>query len=178
MLNEEQLLERAQTYDAEALAALYDRYAPLIYTYLYRRVQDAQTAEDLTGDVFLSVLEAINSDKPWRSSFRAWLYRIAGNKATDYFRKHNKERIYPEQDGWVADDVTPDAALIEKQSRSALQSAIQSLAPRQQEVLALRFGQRLKTREVADIMGKTVGAVEALQNRALKSLRKKLNNPE
>ena len=70
--------------------------------------------------------------------------------------------------------MVPNLAYMEKQSRTALTVAISTLAPSQQEVLTLRFGQRLKTREVAEILGKSVGAVEALQNRALKKLRKTL----
>ena len=175
MIDEETLLLRAQKYDVEALSELYDRYAPLIYTYLYRRVQDAQTAEDLTADVFLRVLEAIQSDKLWRTSFRAWLYRIAGNQVADYYRELNRIKTYPDDNVPVSETDSPDAAFMDKQSRTVLHSAINVLAPSQQEVLTLRFGQRLKTKEVAEIMGKSVGAVEALQNRALNALRKKLN---
>jgi len=178
MTDEVTLLQRAQAYDAEALSELYDRYAPLVYAYLYRRVQDAQTAEDLTGDVFLSVLEAIQSDKFWRTSFRAWLYRIAGNKVADHYRQLNKVQTYPVEGRQTTATTTPDKALIEKQSQLALHSAISELPSSQQEVLVLRFGQRLKTKEVAEILGKTVGAVEALQNRALKALRKLLNKRE
>lgn len=174
MIDEETLLQRAQVYDADALSELYDYYAPLVYSYLYRRVLDAQTAEDLTGDVFLSVLEAIHSDKFWQTSFRAWLYRIAGNKVVDYYREINRVNKYPQGSGNKSEADAPDLVLMEKQSRSALQSAISVLAPSQQEVLVLRFGQKLKTREVAEILGKSVGAVEAIQNRALKTLRKKL----
>ncbi|MDF1514759.1 MAG: sigma-70 family RNA polymerase sigma factor [Anaerolineae bacterium] len=178
MTDEKTLLQRAQVYDPDELSELYDRYAPAIYNYLYRRVLDAQTAEDLTGDVFLSVLEAIQSDNFWRTSFRAWLYRIAGNKVIDYFRQSNKMPEYPAGDfiefSPADDTMSPDNALMEKLSRNRLHDAISLLPPSQQEVLTLRFGQRLKTKEVAEILGKTVGAVEALQNRALTSLRKNL----
>ena len=175
MTDEEMLLQRAQVFDPEALSALYDRYSPSVYAYLYRRVQDAQTAEDLTGVVFLSVLEAIQSDKFWRTSFRAWLYRIAGNKVADYYRQLGKVQTCAVEDQPLITGTTPDAVLMQKLSKHTLQTAIVALPSSQQEVLALRFGQRLKTKEVAEIMGKTVGAVEALQNRALRSLRKKLD---
>lgn len=172
--DEETLLQRALAYDAEALGELYDRYAPLVFSYLYRRVQDAQTAEDLTGDVFLSVLEAIQADNFWRTSFRAWLYRIAGNKVVDFYREQNKVQTVQVENQPTTEGKSPDTALMEKQSRSALQDAISDLPTSQQEVLILRFGQRLKTREVAEILGKSVGAVEAMQNRALNALRKNL----
>ncbi|TFG69918.1 MAG: sigma-70 family RNA polymerase sigma factor [Anaerolineales bacterium] len=178
MTDEELLLQRAQAYDPEALTELYDRYAPLVYAYLYRRVHDAQTAEDLTGDVFLSVLEAIQSDKFWRTSFRAWLYRIAGNRVIDYYREMSKVQSYPMEYNLTAMTTPLDTALAHKQSQLFLRAAFDTLPPSQQEVLTLRFGQRLKTKEVAEILGKTVGAVEALQNRALNALRKFMDTHE
>lgn len=173
--DEESLLQRAQVYDPEALGELYDRYAPLVFSYLFRRVHDAQTAEDLTADVFLSVLEAIQSDKFWHTSFKGWLYRIAGNKVVDYYRAQSKEHTVFVENHLVPESESPDKALMQKQSMTALQNAITDLTVNQQEVLILRYGQRLKSREVAEILGKSVGAVEALQNRALNTLRKMLD---
>ncbi len=73
MTDERVLLERAKQYDVEALGELYDRYAPRIYAYVYRPVSDAQLAEDLTGDVFVRVMRAIQSERFWSTSFQAWL---------------------------------------------------------------------------------------------------------
>ena len=58
MTNERALLERAIAYDPAALGELYDRYAPKMYAYIYRRVSDATLAEDLTSELFLRVLKA------------------------------------------------------------------------------------------------------------------------
>ena len=58
---ERAILEQARQYDEVALGELYDRYAPRIYAYVYRQVGDAQLAEDLTGDVFVRVIQAIQS---------------------------------------------------------------------------------------------------------------------
>ena len=71
MTDEGALLERARTYDEEALTELYDRYAPRMYAYIYRRVGDAGLAEDLTGELFLRVLRSISDGQAWRDSFRA-----------------------------------------------------------------------------------------------------------
>jgi len=60
---EKKLLERARSYDQDALGELYDEYAPLIYKYIYRRVGDAQLAEDLTSEVFMRVLQAIQGTR-------------------------------------------------------------------------------------------------------------------
>jgi RNA polymerase sigma-70 factor (ECF subfamily) len=170
--SEHTLLERARAYDADALGELYDRYAPLIYAYLYRRVHDAQLAEDLTGEVFVRVLQAIQSEQFWHTSFRGWLYRIAHNLLVDYYRKQPPAPMLALDEQLVAAQGDPDSALAEKLSRQDLLAAISQLTPNQQQVLVLRFGEELAAREVAEVMGKSVGAVEVLQHRALTALRR------
>jgi RNA polymerase sigma-70 factor (ECF subfamily) len=172
-VTEKRLLEQARAFDEEALAKLYDQYAPRVYAYLYRRVQDAQLAEDLTGEVFLRVLQAIRSERSWHTSFRAWLYRIAHNLVVDHYRRQPPEPVIALEGQPIASgvDEDPEALLAEQASRQRLWEALHRLTPDQQQVIALRFGEQLTAREVAEVMGKSVGAVEALQHRALASLR-------
>lgn len=172
------LLEKAKAYDEKAIGELYDQYAPLIYNYLYRRVHNAQVAEDLTGDVFLRVLQAIQSDQIWHKSFRGWLYRIAHNLVIDYYRKQpvHPATALPEDLPGHEDD--PDSAIARQTASHRLHLAIRSLTPDQQLVLSLRFGEQLSAREVAEIMDKSVGAVEVQQHRALASLRRILEKED
>jgi RNA polymerase sigma-70 factor (ECF subfamily) len=166
------LLERARAYDEEALGELYDEYAPLIYAYLYRRVQDAQIAEDLTGDVFVRMLQAVQAERFWHTSFRGWLYRIAHNLLVDHYRKQPPTPTLMLDERLVADQEDLDSAVAERLSHQRLRSAISRLTSNQQQVLALRFGERLTAREVSELMGKSVSAIEALQHRALAALRR------
>ena len=165
-------MEQARAYDTDALGELYDQYAPLIYAYLYRRVHDAQLAEDLTGEVFVRVLQAIQSKQFWHTSFRGWLYRIAHNLLVDHYRKQPPVPMLALDEQLVAAQGDPDSALAEKLSHQRLLAAISHLTPDQQHVLVLRFGEQLAAREVAEVMGKSVGAVEVLQHRALTALRR------
>ena len=174
-IREHTLLKRAQAYDEQAIGELYDHYAPLIYTYLYRRVHNTQVAEDLTGDVFVRVLQAIQSEQFWHTSFRAWLYRIAHNQVIDYYRRQSRMVQLPleehlETEDEVAADI--DTSHVDKQAFQTLESALDRLTPDQQQVLVLRFGEQMKVHEVADVMNKSVGAIEALQHRALAALRR------
>ena len=175
MTPESTLLERARTYDPEALAELYDRYAPKMYAYIFRRVNDAALAEDLTSDLFVRVLGAIHSERAWRSSFVAWLYRIAHNLVVDSYRDR-RPVSEPELHEQIihSPDADPADAVQQLQNRERLKSAIDLLTPEQQQVLALRFGEGLTARKTAQIVQKTTGAVEALQRRALASLRRLL----
>jgi RNA polymerase sigma-70 factor (ECF subfamily) len=172
------LLERARQYDEAALGKLYDGYAPRIYAYIYRRVGDAQMAEDLTGDVFVRVLQAIQSERFWHTSFQAWLYRIAHNLVVDHYRQQTPtielemdEQMMAIEDSSEGD---PASAVLERFSHQRLRIAINRLTPDQQQVLSLRFGEGMTARETAEVMDKTVGAVEALQHRALVALRRVL----
>jgi RNA polymerase sigma-70 factor (ECF subfamily) len=156
------------------LGELYDRHAPRIYAYIYRRVGDAHLAEDLTGDVFVRVLNAIQSERIWETSFQAWLYRIAHNLVVDTYRRRPRENDLALDERLVAAGDDPVAKVTQKLSHQQLGAAIGRLTPDQQQVLALRFGEGMTAREVAEITGKTVGAIEAMQHRALAALRRVL----
>lgn len=182
------LLKRAQAYEEQAIAELYDHYAPCIYNYLYRRVHDAQLAEDLTSDVFVRVLQALQSEQFWHTSFQAWLYRIAHNQVIDYYRQQTRQQAHitqfpleehleatdtEESGADPADDM--DTGYDAGDAIYGLEAALNQLTPDQQQVLVLRFGEQMKVQEVAEVMHKTNGAIEALQHRALAALRRMLD---
>jgi RNA polymerase sigma-70 factor (ECF subfamily) len=173
--SEHVLLERAKQYDKEALGELYDRYAPRIYAYIYRRVSDAHLAEDLTGDVFVRVIQAIQAERFWHTSFQAWLYRIAHNRVVDHYRRQPAATEVELDEQFLAANGDLASAVAERLSRPRLQAAISRLTPDQQQVLALRFGEGMTAREAAEVLDKSTGAVEALQHRALAVLRRILN---
>lgn len=174
MTQEQTLLERAKRYDEAALGELYDRYAPRIYAYIYRRVSDAHVAEDLTGEVFVRVIQAIRSEKFWKTSFQGWLYRIAHNLVVDHYRRQPESPELTLDERLLAAEDDPADAVAQRLSRRQLDVAMHRLTPDQQQVVVLRFAEGLTAREVAEIMNKSVGAVEALQHRALASLRRVL----
>jgi len=168
------VLERAINADPVALGMLYDQYVDRIYSYIYHRVGQAEVAEDLTGQVFMRVLEAVRTGKPWRSSFSGWLYRIAHNQVIDYYRR-NKRATFVD-----VDEATPIAStegdpvrLAESRLASQyLREALTEITEEQAQVITLRFLDDLSIAEVASIMDKTEGAIKALQYRAVLALRR------
>ncbi|MCP4543979.1 MAG: sigma-70 family RNA polymerase sigma factor [Chloroflexi bacterium] len=174
MKNERTLLERAKQYDEAALEELYDQYAPRVYAYIYRRVNNAHLAEDLTGDVFVRVIQAIQAEHFWHTSFRAWLYRIAHNLVVDHYRRQPPAVELELDAQMIASEDNLISTITKRLSNQLLHAAINYLTPGQQQVLALRFGEGLTARETAEVMDKSVGAIEALQHRALASLRRVL----
>jgi RNA polymerase sigma-70 factor (ECF subfamily) len=169
------LWERARAYDLGALAELYDRYAPRMYAYIYRRVSDAALAEDLTAELFARVLAAIQNERTWRASPVAWLYRIAHNLVVDHYRRQPAQPPTALDAGLVAaEDDDPQDAVEVASGQEQLRKALHCLTPDQQQVLALRYGEGLTARETGQVLRKTTGAVEALQRRALAALRRLL----
>lgn len=173
MINEHTLLKRARQSDNAALGKLYDRYAPRIYAYVYRRTGDVHLAEDLTGDVFVRVVQAIHAKQFWHTSFQAWLYRVAHNLVVDHYRRQRAVELeLNEQLTTDADDDDPATRSAEALEYGQVRAALVQLTLEQQQVLSLRFGEELTARETAEVMGKNVGAIESLQHRALAALRR------
>jgi RNA polymerase sigma-70 factor (ECF subfamily) len=166
----------AQEGSAHAFALLYDRYVDQIFAYVYHRVGHRQTAEDLVGDVFLRALRRISTFKWQGVDFGAWLMTIARNRVHDHF-KSARFRLESSVDEVFDTPVehtpeNPEQALLSADLTQQVHDAIRQLKGEQAEVLYLRFIQHLNVAETAAVMGKTDGAIKALQYRALKSLAK------
>ncbi len=166
------LLRRAQEHDLDALGEIYDRYASRMYAYVRARIADRETAEDVTGEVFLRMLEALDKGAFAHTSLLAWLYRIAHNLVVDHYRRR-RFPVIPLQSILAPAELLAEAPESEV-VHEHVHTAIQDLTPDQQQVIVLRFGQQMKAPEVAQVLGKTEDAVRALQRRALASLRRML----
>lgn len=178
MLEERARFERAGAYDPETLAEIYDEYSVKIYNYIYHRTGDRPLAEDLTADVFLRALEAIQGDKGWTSSLQGWLYRIAHNLVVDHYRRQSKREGPPLNERIAATEDRSVQIAERILSSRKVRSALHHLTEEQQQVIVLKFAEDLSNREVAEILGKTEGAVKALQHRGLAALRRVLNVEE
>lgn len=172
MPTEEDLVRRAQNRDQEAFAQLYEEHFDRIYRYLALRIGNEMEAEDLTQQVFLNALQSINSFR-WRGvPFSAWLYRIAHNQAVDHLRKKKKRTDVPLDESLVSGDSSPQSAIELKMDTEQLLRAAGRLTEAQRQVIALRFTSELSIAEVARVMGKSQGAVKALQHSAIVALRR------
>jgi RNA polymerase sigma-70 factor (ECF subfamily) len=169
-VTEAALRERATALEPAALEQIYDDFAAKIYSYIYHRTGDVTLAEDLAGDVFVRMIEAISQGRPWNTSLQGWLYRIAHNLIIDHYRRQTK-RDGPELDERFMASENPTMTFEGLFHSNQLKVAMRFLTEEQQQVVALKFGEGLSNTEVADVMGKTEGAIKALQHRALASLR-------
>jgi len=165
--------------DPDAIAKLYDLYAPKIQSFIYHRTSDPLVTEDLTGQVFLRMLEAMRGGKGWRTSFSGWLYRIAHNLVVDYYRKRSQAIFTNIEDApnIPANNSNPYKTTAARLESDALLHAINQLTDEQAQVITLRFLEGYNISEVAEIMNKSEGAVKALQFRGMATLRRILEQP-
>ena len=175
MQDEESLVRRAQQHEQEAFAQLYERHFDKIYRYVVLRIGNATEAEDLTQQVFLNALKSISSFKWKKIPFSAWLFRIAHNQVVDHLRKRTKHLTDPlDDEAVVISNSNPQLEIELKLDIEQVLSATQRLTAAQREVISLRFTSELPIAEVARVMGKSEGAVKALQHSAIIALRKAL----
>src|SRR3972149_5612561 len=178
MRDESQLIQRAQQGDLAALSELYNLHVDRIYRYIRYRTGDDQTAEDITAEVFLRAIESLSGYNDQGAPFIAWLYRIAYARIVDFWRRGKRRQTAPLddpllQDGLVATDEAIDVDFLQHRS---LWTALQQLTDDQQNVIILKFMQELSNGEIAQVLGKTEGAVKALQRRALEALARLLDH--
>jgi RNA polymerase sigma-70 factor, ECF subfamily len=175
LLDEENLVRRAQQGETEAFSQLYEAYFDKIYRYMAVRIQNEMEAEDMTQQVFIKMLKSIDSYTIKGIPFSSWLYRIAHNQLIDHYRMQNKRATVPiDEIPERANDDDPQRNFEQKMDVEQLMQATKKLTAAQQEVISLRFTGELSIAECAEIMGKSEGAIKALQHSAVLALRKTL----
>jgi RNA polymerase sigma-70 factor, ECF subfamily len=172
------LVRAVQAGEVDAFGQLYERYFAKIFAYAAFKLGDVVEAEDVTSQVFLKALEALDGYR-WRGvPFQAWLFRITRHLLVDVHRRTARrpavqlDSIAWEQlpaDGHLAD---PEWVMQEQVTRQELTESMARLTDAQQQVVGLRFVVGLSTAEVARIMGRSEGAIKALQHAALRALQR------
>lgn len=167
-----QLVEWAKT-DRQAFGALYTRYVEKIYSYVYYRTGNHHDAEDLTSRVFFRALGHIERYTDRGVPFSAWLYRIAHNLVANWHRDRGRNQIVALEETVVSGsaDEPPEAATESKEEQALLLETIRQLPAERQQVLILKFVERLSNAEIGVIMDRTEGAIKSLYHRTLLSLR-------
>ena len=178
------LLKDAQRGVSAAYDRLYNLYADRIFRYVYARLGQREAAEDLTADVFVRLIQVlprfrVNAERPV-ASFSAWLYRIAGNLLTDHHRRqrHRQHADIDDQVTLAGSSLPPDQHVAATEQGQLIIQALTELGQEQQAVVLYRFAEQYSAQQTADLMGKTTGAVKALQHRALINLRRLLSASE
>ena len=175
--HEEELVKAAQQGDRAAFAMLYEANVDRVYHYLLGRMGQSADAEDVTTEVFIRAMRALQSYKSQGTPFVAWLFRIAHNQAVNHHKKQTRRRELPLLDMVNAADDPEEKALRHIASDEVLQ-AMDGLTDLQRQVISLRFGAQLSIAETAKTMNRTEEATKFLQHSALRALRRLLSPQE
>ena len=172
---ERALVDAAKAGDEAALAELYSLYFPRVYRYILARMGNPYDAEDLTEEVFLRVLDAIERFQ-WREApFSAWLFRIAHNAVISQRRKEGaRGRTSPLSEALPVDSQGPEEMVANRLALNEIMKAAETLPDAQRRVISLRFAAGLTVAETARAMGKGEGNVKVIQHKAIAKLREML----
>jgi RNA polymerase sigma-70 factor (ECF subfamily) len=156
-------LDALRARDPQAWTALFEDHRDLVFRSALAQTGARETAEDITGQVFLEAIEGIGRYRDRGRPLSAWLLTIAKHRSLDAVRKRRRERAA----------ALPIAGTDVPASDPAL-LALASLTVDQRQIIHLRFVEDLSIDEVARVTGRSAGAVKALQHRALHQLRSQL----
>ncbi len=181
---ERSLVDRARSGESEALGRLYDAYVARLYRYCLTRVGNETEAEDLTEEIFLKVLGAIDRFE-WRPTtdgksipFGAWLFRIARNEVASFQRRSAARPAPAELSESIRDQRRGPLELTEtKLTIEEVFRAVRELPEAQREVILLRFASGLSVAETAAALGKNQPNVKVLQHKGVKRLRLLFSTP-
>ena len=177
--DEDKLIEQAKT-DPEAFGKLYELHVEKIYHYIYYRIGNHHDAEDLTAKVFHRALNNIARYNHKGAPFAAWLYRIAHNLVANWHRDRSRRHIVALENANLSGDrqANPQQAAEQANERELLLAAIQQLPPDRQQLLTLKFVERMSNAEIGEVMGRSEGAIKSLYHRTLVSLKELLSKHE
>jgi RNA polymerase sigma-70 factor (ECF subfamily) len=164
--------------ERDAIAAVYLELAPALRGFLRRRVPHGEVADDLVEQTFVELIEGGHRIRGDGRALRAWLYRAARNNLADWETRAERrgDHELTDQVASTLGDGEPDAgeralaAMIDPR----LTAALARLTAEQREVIELRLVAELSLGQVAELTGRSVGAVKLLQHRAVRQLAKQL----
>ncbi len=169
---------RAQNGVIDAITFLYLNHYQRIYRYLFFRAGDPQTAEDLTSEVFLKMIQALPHYQKQNVPFQAWLFQIARNLAIDYHRKKASHPNVELQDDFLDERQPVDVAQEINFTYETLNKAFDKLTDDQRDVVLLRFVEGMSLSQVGKVLHKSEDSIKGLQHRALIALRQELQRQE
>jgi RNA polymerase sigma-70 factor, ECF subfamily len=164
-------LAKAQGGDQAAFATIFRDVQPVLLRYL--GVIAPEAADDVAGETWLNVVAGLPKFRGDERGFRAWLFTIARHRATDWGRSRARRYAAPAAESAAPDRLTaPDTAdvVLERLSTQAVLAMIASLPRDQAEIIVLRVIAGLDARVVAQLVGKTPGAVRVAAHRGLRRL--------
>ncbi|MBA3649672.1 MAG: sigma-70 family RNA polymerase sigma factor [Chitinophagales bacterium] len=168
-MEEQQRIEAAQR-DPQQFRYFYDKHYKEIFLFIYRRTDDENLTADITSQVFLKAMQSIDRYMYRGIPFSAWLFRIASNEITQYFRDQQKVRIVSLENANV-DQLLEEDNSIQSQKRESLFASIKKLPALDLELIEMRFFEKRPFKEIGDIKGITENHAKVKIHRILERIR-------
>jgi RNA polymerase sigma-70 factor (ECF subfamily) len=162
--------------DETAFAELYDQYAPPVYNYLLRLVNEPAVAEEILQEVFLAMWQGAHRFRE-EAKVKTWLLRIAHHQAVSWLRRA-RVVLWPQDELEVDDAEHIDDHLAHLWQIDQVRAALAQLSPTHRAVIELTFAQGLSYAEIAEVMGCPLGTVKSRMSYALRHLSTLLNQDE
>ena len=156
--------------ETEILEQLYRRYYSAAYIYCLSLCGDGHTAQDIVADAFVKAYLSLPNDVP---SFRYWLLLVCKNLWIDHCRKH-RHTTGPEALESLPDPNTPESIYLKNEQKQALWRVLNTLAPRDRELIILHYFSGLPLKEIAPLMEKSHEAVRQRMVRLRNKLRQEM----
>ena len=171
--SDEQLVKQIQQGSGEAMSILYRRHQPAILRYVQARIYNWQQAQDLTGEVFLSMVAHLPQYRITGAPFTAWLFRIAHNTVVTHYQKESRASLLSisHADNSSNPENNPELHVTQEMEMDWVKHGLQQLDESQRDVIILRFLSGLSLQETAHALDKSVGAIKTLQYRGILALR-------
>jgi RNA polymerase sigma-70 factor, ECF subfamily len=170
------LVDAALRGDSAGWNGLFDRFYPVVHRYALARTGDRSAAEEVAQEVFVAAVGTLGRLRERsEAGIEGWFVGIARFKLVDRARRRTRdERVTPQP------EVAPDAAELAatRLATAELRQAMESLTEEQRDVLVRRFVLDQSLEQVARAMGRRVGAVKAMQHRAVAALSRQLGHAE
>ena len=169
------LLRQVAAGDEAAFAELYDLYAPSVYGYLLRLLNEPSAAEEILQEVFLAMWRGARRFRA-EAQVKTWLLRIAHHQAVSWLRR---ERTIL----WSNDELEQDAGdsieedLVRSWQMEQVREALTRLSPVHRAVIELTFVHGLSYTEIAQVMNCPLGTVKSRMSYALRRLNDLLRQP-
>lgn len=175
-LQDEQLIIEAAKVDPERFGPLYDKYYKQIFGYVYQRMEDKDSAFDITSQVFLKALTNINRYEYKGVPFASWLFRIAHSEVMQLFRDQKNKRAINADVGDLKNIYEEVQEPFFEEYLPALQQMIKQLPEDDLQMIELRFFEHRPFKEIAEILNITENNAKVRMYRILERLKKTITN--
>ncbi len=172
MPDDKQLIKEILDGSQAAMEVLIRRYYKSIYAFVYRKVGDKPTALDLTQEIFIKIVQRIQSYSH-KAEFKSWIYTIAINHCRDYWRSADYRHTSQQMnllDSMESEQKSIPYIFERKETREQIKAAINSLPHYQKEALVLKYYHHLKIKEIAEVTNSNVPTVKSRLKQGLGKL--------